>query len=122
MPGAKASEPAIGGVVMVARMPMLFDEEVLDRKWAFVNRKIAQARQRRADVARQGRDKIAVGQNGRETQKSRQSQRDPAPDVLFMNSLLQQRLASTGNDADVVGLLIAGERESMPKAGMIAAR
>ena len=37
---AQASEPAVGGIMMIAGMPMLLDEEMRDPERAFVNRKI----------------------------------------------------------------------------------
>ena len=64
------AQPAIAGILVIARVPVLPDREALDWQRAFVDPEAVSLRQGGADVPRQGDDEVGVADHRADAQKA----------------------------------------------------
>jgi hypothetical protein len=111
-------QPAIGGIVMEAGVPVLLDREAGNGNWTGQHFKPVNLGQSLADVARQGRDQVRRADDRRQTQKSGQFRREAPVDPLLLHRCRQQLRPRAGDDADVLLFLVGLDRQSIPHARM----
>ena len=97
----QAAQPAVGGIVVETRVPVLFDREALDRQWTGQDPQPRGMRQGFSNVPGEGGDQVAAEQDGGEPQKTGQGQLDPALLSDLLQGFVQQGRAGSRNNANV---------------------